>query len=824
VKRRETGRGGQGRAKYLGVAGGALTAAFGLTVLFSSNYAVGQGDAGVSPPAAALGSAEEWQGFIDKNCIACHSERLQSGGVVLAKAALSPIGAKSDLWERVIRKVSAGEMPPPSVRNRPDAHQSAAFVGWLTRTLDEYAAANPNAGAPTVRRLTRVEYSNAVRDILGVDLKAGAQLPPDTVTNGFNNNGDTLSLSPLLMEKYMLAASQVTRVATGDRTLPRTVYTFTPPQKQDLWRVGLPFGARGVPATEHYFPADGEYDIRVFTDLTTGGRLPETEGVRYFRQRVTLTAGMHRVSAVVPEEGAAAQGPITDLPGWAGGLGGPLDPLRSATRKPTLDIRVDGKRVGRFEVKAPTAMELGTPTTVSPGAPWIRRMEIDGPYNATGPGKTPSRAQIFVCTPKAPREETACARRILTTVTRRAFRREVAARDVEPFMAIYSKARTKQDFESSIQQSLQGVLVSPGFLFRVEREPTKTAAGLNYALNDYELATRLSFFLWNSIPDERLLDLAKAGRLKNVSVLEAETKRMLRDPKAEALVDNFGMQLFGLQDLDATLPDKVAYNTFNTTLRDDMGEEARRFLKSVLLQNRSVVDLVGADYTYLNERLAKHYGVKGVTGPEFRRVSFEKTEPRGGVLGMGAVLLVTSHTNMTSPVLRGKWVLSNLLNAPPSPPPPGVPALVATNPSGRRLTGREQMEQHRTNPVCSSCHARMDPYGFAMENYDVTGRWRDADEGGAIKPAVLMPDGSGFSGPVGLKQRLLSQRDEFARAMTQRLMIYALGRRLNGSDVPTVRKIMVETKPTDYHFEDLVLQVVRTDQFRMRKKANTNGL
>ena len=783
------------------------------------------GPARSAQAAPAAGSAQEWQGYLDANCVACHSERVKAGDLVLEKAALAPVADKADLWERVIRKVSSGEMPPPSVPRRPDAHQSAAFVAWLTRTLDEHAAAHPDAGRPTLRRLTRVEYSNAVRDLLAVDIDPGAQLPPDAVANGFNNSGDALSLSPLLLERYMQIARQVTRLAVGDMTLPRTVHTLTPPERQDYWRAGLPFGARGLPATEHYFPADGDYVIRVFTDLysglrNSGGRLPETEGVRFFQQRVKVTAGAHRVSVTVPEEGAAAQGPIADIPGWAGGLGGPLDPLRSATPKPTLDIRLDGRRVGRFQVSPPSPVELGTPISVTPGAPWIRRVEIDGPYDPAGPGQTESRRRLFVCTPKAAREEEACARRILTPVTRRAFRREVAARDVEPFMAIYRKARERVDFEGAIQQALQGVLVSPAFLLRIEQDPRGAAPGRNHALEGHELATRLSFFLWSSIPDDRLLDAARSGRLTRPAVLEAETRRMLADPRAAALVDNFGMQFLGLQDLARTAPDKRLYPNFSATLAEDMGQEARLFLRSVLLGNRGVVDLVAADYSYLNERLARHYGVPGVVGPQFRRVGFGADSPRGGVLGMGAVLLVTSHQTTTSPVMRGKWVLANLLNQPPAPPPPGVPALVAATPSGRPLTGREQMEQHRTNPVCSSCHARMDPFGFALENFGVVGDWRTADDWGAVNAAVTMPDGSSFAGPVGLKRRLASHPDDFARAMTERLMTDAPGRRLTGADAPTVRAIVAEAQPGGYRFQDLVVELVKSTQFRMRRTGD----
>lgn len=789
----------------------------------ATTVAVGA-DGGAKAIPSSTGSAAEWQTYLEANCLACHSSRMKAGDLVLERTALEPVGTQAEVWEKVIRKLEAGEMPPPSVRRRPDAHQTAAFVAWLTRTLDEHAAAQPDAGRPAIRRLTRVEYSNAVRDLLAIDVDPSAQLPPDAIVGGFNNNGDVLSLSPLLMEKYMQSARRVTRLAFGDPSLPRANYSFKPPERQDLWREGLPFGVRGLPDTEHYFPQSGEYSIRVFTDLYSLGRLPEVEGQRFFQHRVFVEAGSHRISAVVPQENAFAQGPIPDIPGWAGAMGGPLDPLRTATRLPLLDLRLDGKRIARFEIKPPTGGELGTPGTVTPGSPWIRRMEIDGPYNATGTGSTPSRARLLTCAPKSAREEGPCAQRALAAFTRRAFRREVSSRDVAPFMAIYADARRETTFEGAVRQAMEAVLVSPDFLLRVEHEPARAKPGQNYTLDNYDLATRLSFFLWSSIPDDRLLDLAKAGRLRDERVLEREARRMLADPRASALVDNFGMQFLGLQDIQAFVPDKAKYPDFNTTLREDMEEEAKLLVRNIFLNDRSVTELLSADYSYLNERLAAHYGVPGVSGSRFRRVTFAPDEPRGGVLGLGAVLMTTSHTFATSPVLRGKWVLASLLNQPPSPPPPGVPALEPNAPSGRVLTGREQMEQHRTNPVCSSCHARMDPFGFALENFDVTGRWRVKDEGGPVNPDVSLPDGAAFSGPLGLKQRLVSRQDDFARSMTERLMTYALGRSLAGADGPTVRKIVSEAKADDYRFQSLVIELVKSAPFRMRKKGPDNVL
>ena len=786
----------------------------------------------IDNPAAPGGmTAATGQAFIDGNCIACHSNTAHVAGLTLEKAALSPIGPNAATWEKVVAKLQAGEMPPPNVKTRPDPHQTAALVSWLIGSLDKFAATNPDAGRPVVRRLTRAEYSNAVRDLLAIDVKPGDELPPDVVAFSFNNNGDALSLSPLLLDKYLRVARQVVRLATGDPALPKTLYSypkpdkahdwyvFQPPDTQRIWRDGVPFGANGGFSFTYYFPADADYDIRVYLGSTV---IPDSQnaiGHRTFTLRTHVTAGSHMVAAMIAQEHALPEGPIPQYDGSAGALGGPIDPLVTTGMLPLLDVRLDGKRIQRFEVKPTSMVDLETPIGTNPGMPAVRTVEIEGPHNAKGVPRTPSRARIFVCHPASSRDETPCAERILSTVLRRAFRHDVSAADVKPFLTIYRKARERHDFEEGIRGALTAVLVSPRFLYRIEDDPQTVAVGRNYPIGDFELASRLSFFLWSSIPDEHLMAAARAGKLRNPKILNQEVVRMLADPKAAALVDNFGMQFLGLQDLDEFMPDKAVYPTFKVTLRDEFQEETKLFLRNIFMENRSIVDLVNANYSYLNEDLAQHYGVSGVFGDEFRRVTFKPDQPRGGVLTQGSVLLVTSHEDVTSPVFRGKWVLTNLLNQPPPNPPPNVPPIVATDPGGKPLTGREQLELHRKSPVCASCHTRMDPFGLSLENFDVTGAWRVKDEGGAVNAAVAMPDGSEWTGVSGLKDRLSGRPEQLANAFAGRLLVYALGRRLEAADQPTVRDIVRKAAAHGYRFDDIVTGVVDSVQFRMRRKA-----
>ena len=776
----------------------------------SADASAGRADAGFASTDA--------QEFIMRNCLSCHNEIKASGNLNLADADLSDLGKQLAIWETVARRVGGGEMPPADARRKPTPEQAATFAHWLVGALDQYALANPDPGRPVLRRLDRAEYTNAVRDLLAVDLDYQAFLPPDTMTDGFHNNGEAMSMSPMAMEKYLGVARRVARQAVGDPTLPRTIYDFPVPDDQMGWSRGLPFGARGGIAVAHYFPISGRYLIRAITDRPS--KLPAAENRRRFEVTAQVAAGAHSIVVTMAEDAALTEGSIRNIRSEGGpATPGPIDPTQSLRKYNYLDFRIGGRRLALVPVQPPTLTELNTQNGLFPGQTYINRVEIDGPYDAVGPGMTASRKRIFVCMPRQQRQEEACARRILGSITRRAFRRDVTDADIAPFMAMFAQARAGTSFEYAIQEALQSILVAPEFLFRVEAGPAPaTVAGTTYPVDDFALATRLSFFLWSSIPDDELLDLASAGRLHDPAVLDAQARRMLKDPRARALVDNFGMQYLGLGNLADATPDLGLFPDFTDVLRDQFREETRLFLQSIFANDRPVTDIVGASYTYLNENLARHYGIRNVYGPQFRRVDFQPDDVRGGILGQGSVLLMTSHPNQTSPVLRGKWVLANLLNSAPPPPPPGVPALEAANADGKPLTAREQMEQHRTNPACSGCHARMDPYGFALENLDVVGRWRDREPAGQVDATVTMPDGATFTGIVGLRNRLMDQKDALAQAFSARLFSYAMGRQLKGYDWPVVRQQIVAKAP-GYRFDDIVVAIVNSNSFRFKRSA-----
>lgn len=703
-------------------------------------------------------------------------------------------------------------MPPPGLP-RPDPAVAKAFSGGLIRDLDEAARTSPYAGRPVIRRLNRFEYANAVRDLLAIELRVANELPPDGIAAGFDNIGDALSMSPLLLEQYLKVARKVSEFAVGVRDPSPVTENFPAPQAQSAWLgTGFPFGTRGGIRVEYYFPYDGEYNLRAFLGKDS---LPHTEGVRFFQTHMDVNAGPHVVVVTFPDEFAEREGPVPNVAGLGGrALGGPLDTRGSAIH-PTLELRLDSRRVKQFEIGAVSVGEAAF--AGQPGPPTMDRLEISGPYHAKGVSETPSRRRIFICRPSSPLEEPACAPKILSAITQRAFRRDVTAADVKPFVATYTSARVNHSFDASIATALRDILLSPDFLFRLEFDPPGAAPGTTRYVSDWELASRLSFFLWSSIPDDELLAAARGGNLRNPATLQHQVQRMLRDPRAAAMADDFAEQWLGLRGMPDVKPDPIIYPSFSSGLAADFEQETRLFVRSVIRENRSVLDLIGADYSYLNETLARLYGVDGVIGPGFRRVSLAANPERGGLLCQGSILLLTSHTTKTSPILRGKWILDNLLNSPPLPPPPGVPPLDDSAANGRKLTTREQIERHRKNAVCASCHARMDPLGFALENFDVIGRWRTHDEGGEIDPSATLLNGASFSGPQGLKQHLLSHQDEFAGATVARLLTYALGRELDLRDQPTIREILGQTQAAGYRFQDLITSIVKSVPFEMRQ-------
>lgn len=752
------------------------------------------------------------EALLRQYCVGCHSQQTKQGGLVLDGILPDDAAARPDVWEKVIRKVSSGEMPPLGMP-RPDGAVLREFTNGLTVDLDTAARRAPFAGRPVVRRLNRTEYTNAIRDLLHIELPVAAELPQDEIAAGFDNIGDALSMSPLLLERYLKVARRVSELAVGTLDASPVTEIFPVIGTQAVWQgEGMPFGTRGGIRVTHYFPHDGEYHLRAFLAKES---LTPYEGVRFFRTTVQLKAGTHTVVVTFPDEFAAREGPVSDVSGPGGdALGGPLDLLGTAVR-PTIDFRVDGRRVKRFEIAGMTSGEAAFDG--QPGPPALGRIEIAGPYGATGVSQTPSRARIFVCRPALAREEPACAERILSTILRRAFRRDITAVDRKPFLATYQIARQKKSFDESIAAALRDILLAPDFLFRLEFDAASAKSGVVHPVAAFELASRLSFFLWNSIPDDALLDAAASGKLKEKAGLEREVRRMLADPRAVTLATNFAEQWLGLRGLADVQPDAQVYPEFNASIRAAFESETRLFLRSLIRENRSVLDLVNADYTYLNERLARLYGIDGVIGPAFRRVPLSGNAQRGGLLTQGSILLLTSHAARTSPVLRGKWILNNLLNSPPPAPPANVPPLEASAEKGRTLTTREQVERHRNNPACASCHARIDGLGFALENFDAMGRWRTRDEGGDIDPSGKMPSGETFSGPQGLKNWLLTHSDEFARGTLERLLTYALGRQLEARDQPTVRAILRETAAGRYRFNDFVIAIANSVPFQMRQ-------
>jgi len=764
-----------------------------------------------SPRAAHKTTTFAPSSVTNQYCIFCHSKDLHTAGVVLEGLDFSQVGPNAELMERMLRKVRTGEMPPAGMP-RPDHALSTTFTNWLMNALDRNAALHPNPGRTTVHRLNRSEYGNAVRDLLALDIHPGRLLPVDDSGYGFDNVGAVLSVSPTLLERYLFVSRMVSRLAVGDPTTKPDEEDFTPAEAHRVGGVrrsrnervsdDLPFDSSGGMAFSYYFPLDAEYILRV----KLGGGVTGNGPPPRYEVRVPIKAGLRTVGVTYLRESAELEMPA---PPSNNRFAPPPAPIPALPAE--MDLRLDDVRLKRFEV--PHNGNL---------PPQVKDVFVAGPYNATGRGETPSRARIFVCRPATTREEEPCARKILATLSRRAFRRPVTDADIRPLMAFYHAGRREGDFDNGIEQALRAILVSPDFLFRIERDPAGLAPGTVYRLSDLELASRLSFFLWSSIPDDQLLTLAEQHRLHIPAVMHQQVRRMLADPRSQAFVQNFAGQWLYLRNLALAKPDPDVFPEFDESLRKSFLEETNLFFGSVLREDRSVLDLLGANYTYLNQRLAEHYGIPNIYGSQFRRVTL--TDPnRGGLLGQGSILTVTSYPNRTSVVQRGKWILENLLGTPPPPPPPNVPALQRQNHDGKLLTSREQMEQHRTNPVCASCHARMDPLGFALENYDGVGKWRTKDVGAVIDASGILPDGTKFTGPAGLKQALLSShRDEYLQTVTEKLLIYALGRGLQYYDKPAIRAIVREAAPDNYRLSSLITAIVTSVPFEMRRTPSND--
>jgi hypothetical protein len=761
---------------------------------------IGQTQTPASPP---FGTASP-HSFTDQYCIFCHNRKSSTAGVCLEGINFADTAGNAATFEKVLRKVRTGEMPPAAMP-RPTAAVAASFTKSLETALDRAAAANPNPGRPAVHRLNRAEYSNAIRDLLALDIQPGSSLPVDDSGYGFDNIGDVLSMSPALLERYMSVGRLISRLAVGNVGLKPSVEEFQARQnapgaggRERNERVSdeLPFDSRGGFSFRYYFPVDAEYTIRV--KLNQGGGADN----RPLEVRLPVAAGLRTMGVTFLRESAKAEVAIpggrgTPLPMQTGGAGRPMA---------ELDLRLDGAKLQRFEV-----LERGA------APPQITGVTIAGPYHITGSGDTPSRTRIFVCRPTATPEEEPCAREILSTLARRAFRRPVTGADLQPLLAFYRGGRAERDFEFGIEKALRALLVSPDFLFRVEQDPSGGATGAVHRISDWELASRLSFFLWSSIPDDQLLDLAEKGKLKDPVVLDQQMRRMLDDPRAESLVSNFAGQWLYTRSLAQQKPDPDAFPEFDESLRQSFERETELFFQNILREDRSLMELLDANYTFLNQRLAEHYGIPNIYGSQFRKVTLADAN-RGGLLGQGGILTVTSYPNRTSVVQRGKWILDNLLGSPPPPPPQGVPDLVAHAEDGRPLTMREAMEKHRSNAICASCHARMDPIGFALENFDGVGKWRELDGGSPIDASGKLPGGARFEKPAGLKKLLAtSYADQFCTTVTEKLLTYALGRGLEYYDQPAVRSIMRQAARDNYRMSALIAAIVKSTPFQLRR-------
>ena len=751
--------------------------------------------------------------LLGQYCVTCHSDRLRTGGLSLEARDFARVALEADVWERVIRKVRVGAMPPQGVP-RPDPALLEGFVARLESTLDRAAANRPNPGAPVLHRLNRTEYANAVRDLLGVDLgDASKLLPPDDSAFGFDNVAHALSVSSVLLQGYLSAAGRISSMAVGDREVTAAAETYYVRQdlSQDRHIEGLSLGTIGGLRVRHLFPRDGEYSFqatlfRTNTDAMRGLDYPHELEIAVDGERIFL-------GAVGGEQDLLTL--FADPKPGSDSIDERLR-VRVAVKAGYRDVQIAflEKTRAKDTHRLRSFIRSSSDTFAFSGRPHLESLTISGPFTPGGLGETETRQRVFVCRPAQKSEEAACARQILSRLARRAFRRPVTEQDLAVLLQFYETGYQAGAFEGGIQVALQRLLASPQFVFRFERAPESVAPGGVHRLTDWELASRLSFFLWSSIPDDELLDAASRGSLRDPVTLERQVRRMLADPRAEALVENFAGQWLHLRNLRNIVPNWIEFPDFDDNLRQAFVREVELFVGSLLREDRSVLDLLSADHTYLNERLAKHYGIQGVYGSHFRRVRLVQ-EPRRGLLGKGAVLTVTSHADRTAPVLRGKWIMENLLGVPPPPPPADVPSL-EEQVNGRRRTMREQMEVHRGSPGCASCHKLMDPLGLALENFDAVGAWRTRDAGVPVDASADLFDGSSVDGPVQLRQALLKRPDVFVGTLTEKLFTYALGRGLVGTDMPSVRQVTRAASRNGYRFSSVIVGIVSSPQFQMR--------
>ncbi|HEY7291965.1 MAG TPA: DUF1592 domain-containing protein [Vicinamibacterales bacterium] len=796
-------------------------AAFGAVVAAQSSAPASTTPAKTQKPAMAVAhkavAAQPAQpaspDLVKQYCVGCHSEKGKAGGLSLVNFDSTHPDQNAEVAEHMIRKLRAGMMPPPGAR-RPDADTIAAFATSLETSIDTAAALHPNPGRRVFQRLSRAEYARSVHDLLDVDVDVNAFLPPDTISAGFDNIADAQAMSPTLMEGYLRAASKISSIAVGDKTASPTEVTVKVPRTQSQMHhiEGTPWGTRGGVSMMHTFAADGDYTFRVMLHSIPTGELygsvtsrneqieiaingervalldinykmdeKDPSGMNITTPRIHVKAGPQHVTAAFLEH---FEGPIDDL----------ISPIDY-----TLADTESGDAVGI--------------TTL----PHLRDFSITGPFTVTGVSDTPSRRKIFVCRPLSPGDEVPCARRIVSQLTKQAYRRTPSGEDVESLMSFYGEARKNTDFESGIRAVVQALLASPHFLFRLEEMPAGTRPGQNYRIADLDLASRLSYFLWGTGPDAELIKAAGAGTLHTQAVLDKQVKRMLADERAEALSTRFAAQWLRLQDVDKIKPDALLYPSFDNSLAESYKRETELFFNSIVREDRNVLDLFNADYQFVNERTAKVYRIPNITGDDFQRVKVTD-DNRRGLLGQGSVLMQTSIADRTSPVQRGKWIMEVLLGSPPPAPPPNVPPLEDTKAStdaGKTLSVRERMEEHRKNPTCASCHRVIDPLGLSLDNFDVVGAWRIKDNGVAVDTTGKLYDGTELAGPVSLRDALMKHSDVIIRNFTDNLMAYALGRRVEYFDQPTVRAIVKKAGQSDYKFSSFVIGIINSSAFQM---------
>ena len=806
--------------KQVLVAFGSIVLGFGL---------VGQIDlAGQAPSPgsaqATLLPADSQRALVEEYCVGCHNPAVFEGQLSLMEWDLAHVEDDPEVGEKVVRKLRAGLMPPPGAP-RPERETLSNLAASLENSLDRADASNPNPGPRALARLNRAEYARSVEDFLGLEMDVGALLPPDTMGQGFDNSADSLTVSPILIEGYMRAAGEISRAAIGDRNAAPTSVTYKVPRTSSQMRHvdGAPFGTRGGIVVNYNFPADGEYVFKLTMYGGAAGRifglnnpLAGDDDVATEQLEVSIDGERGTVVEINSEMRESSTGlTLTSDPVFV--YAGPHRVAASFIEK--FSGMVDDLIAPIEHTQADSEITNGSGVTV---LPHLQDLSITGPFKVTGVSQTVSRTRIFKCRPTLPEEELSCARDIVSDLASEAYRRPASDEDMEGLMNFYLQGRDAGDFESGIRTALQAILASPAFVFRFEEQPEGVAPGEDYRIGGVELATRLSYFLWSSVPDQELLAVANDGRLHEPDVLEQQMRRMLESPRAEALATRFASQWLHLQDLDGFVPDPLLFPQFDTTMGQSMKRETEMLFDSIVREDRSVMDLLTADYTFVDDRLAKHYKIPNIIGTRFRRVPVTD-ENRKGILGHGSILTLTSNADRTSPVMRGKFVMEVLLGSPPPTPPPNVPELEETGrlTSARVLTVRERMEEHRANPFCNACHQMIDPIGLALENFDPTGRWRILDSGRPIDTETTLFDGTELDGPVSLRAALLTRQDAFLRNFTGQLLSYSLGRSLQAFDMPTVRAIVSEAGDNGNRFSSFVWGVLKSPAFRMRRAEST---